>query len=161
MPAMLQVWLQLEMHLQPFEKRTRKLLRQLDAESAGGQVPPQLLEAEYAANLDQLLADEGSGPEDQQGSEDSDEDKGEQGLDGHEDCEDQGLSEDAEEADEVLKSGKGEGLSYIRPDQKQRELLRLIVSSICYCIPVQLVAQPRLLLMSCPGICVTLKSVRV
>lgn len=79
-----QVWLQLELLLNPLEKRTRKLMRQL--ESSGGQYPPQLLDPEVEAGLDQLLEGEQSA-----GSED----EGSQGSEGSED--DQGLGSDADQ----------------------------------------------------------------
>lgn len=63
-----QVWLQLEMHLQPLEKRTRKLLRQLETAAAAAGDGPRLLDAEVAANLDKLLQEgSGDGSEDDEG----------------------------------------------------------------------------------------------
>jgi hypothetical protein len=60
------------MHLQPLEKRTRKLLKQLEAAAAAGD-GPELLDAEVAANLDKLLQE---ASEDDQGPGSSDDGEG-------------------------------------------------------------------------------------
>lgn len=67
----------MEMHLQPLEKRTRKLLRQLESTAAAARGGPQLLDAEVAANLDKLLQEgSGEGSEDDQGSGSADDGEG-------------------------------------------------------------------------------------
>ena len=67
------MWLQLELLLAPLEKRTRKLLKQVQAEAdAAGGAGPQLLEPEVAAKLDELLQEQeggSDGDDDSQGSE--------------------------------------------------------------------------------------------
>jgi len=84
----------------------RKLVRQLEAESAGRGVTPQLLDPEYAANLDQLLEEEGGSgdEEDGEGSDDeglSEGDDDEQGLGASgDDSEGLGLEEDMEEQEQ-------------------------------------------------------------
>lgn len=80
-------------------------MRQLEAESAGRGVTPQLLDPEYAANLDQLLEEGGSEDEgDGEGSDDEGLSEGgddEQGLGASgDDSEGLGLEEDMEEEDE-------------------------------------------------------------
>lgn len=78
----------MELLLHPLLQRTRKLVRQLMAQSAGGDGPlPQLLEPDVAARLDELLQ-EGLGSEegDDEGSGGSDEfDLGTPGRDDEDD----------------------------------------------------------------------------
>jgi hypothetical protein len=88
----------MELLLNPLLQRTRKLVRQLMAQSAGGDGPlPQLLEPDVAARLDELLQ-EGLGSEegDEEGSGGSDEfDLGTPGLD-DEDMEGEGDDDQGE-----------------------------------------------------------------
>jgi hypothetical protein len=86
-------------HLAPLEQRAKKLMKQLRSKASAA--PPELLEPEVAANLDQLLAgdrsgsdadedDLGQGTEDEEGSEGSGESEegGSEGL---------GLGDDGDE----------------------------------------------------------------
>lgn len=108
----LQVWLQLELLLAPLEKRTRKLLKQVQAEAdAAGGAGPQLLEPEVAAKLDELLQEQ-EGGSDEDGDDDSQGgEEEEEGLGGESASDDSGQGfglGDADEDEDMEDAGEGQ-----------------------------------------------------